>query len=395
MNNILDFIKEKKNCTGCSACLNICPVNCITMEYDEEGFLYPVYGENCIKCDKCKRVCPILNEKNEEKVKIKQIAMAAVTKSVETWKKSSSGGAFTEICNAYGDDNTIVFGATFDNLKVKHSYVIGVKNIDVFRKSKYIQSDLGNSFKKVYEFLKQDKKVIFSGTPCQISGLRSYLGKNYENLLCIDLICHGVGSQKVFDKIIKFDENKYGYKIKKYTFRYKKVFMGNFSEYSSEYIFEDNKSKVVNYDNYNKLFLSQLCLRNCCQDNCKFRTSNRLSDITIADFKNKIGVFPNLKDYKNYSTIVINSKKGLILLKDLKKSMDIIECDLDIIKKNNPLFYRYTNSNKDRDKFFYDFKNGVSMDILIDKYCKSEKIKFPILRRLIPYKLKYIILKKF
>lgn len=386
---MLEFVKEKKNCTGCSACLNICPIGCISMKEDEEGFLYPTADDRCIHCNKCKDICPIFNKKTERVPSVKQYSAAAVTKNNSVWKESASGGAFTEICNTYGDQNTVVFGATFDGLKVIHSYVVGIENIGIFRKSKYVQSDLGGIFSKAEEFLKQGKKVIFSGTPCQIAGLRCYLKGEYDNLLCIDLICHGVGSPKVFMKSLEYLSQKYNNKIKKYTFRYKKVIMGNYREYVSNYSFENNKTKTVEIDEYNQLFLSQLCLRKSCQSNCKFRTSNRMGDITIADFKNKSKVFPNRRDYKNYSTIVVNSGKGNIIFSKLAERMDIFPCDLEDIKKYNPLFCSTTYDNLLRDKFFQDFAEDMEIKYLLKKYVPiKNKRRLSLLKDLIPYRVR-------
>ncbi len=201
---MLYFLDAKKDCTGCSACKNICPVNCISMIEDEEGFNYPVADDRCISCAKCELICPIKNKKNISDMEIKQYAAAAITKNPEVWAASSSGGAFTEICNAYGDSETIIFGARVDGLKVIHDHVVGVENIGMFRKSKYVQSSVTHHFTKAKEFLELDKRVIFTGTPCQIAGLRAYLNKEYVNLLCVDLICHGVGSPKVFQSSIEY-----------------------------------------------------------------------------------------------------------------------------------------------------------------------------------------------
>jgi coenzyme F420-reducing hydrogenase beta subunit len=391
---MLEFINEKKSCTGCTACFNVCPIDCISMAKDEEGFLYPIADDRCIHCNKCKEVCPMFNNKTERQPDIEQYSAAAVSKDINVWEESASGGAFTEICKTFGDENTIVFGATFEGLKVVHSYVVGVENIGIFRKSKYVESDLGDSFSKAETFLKQGKKVIFSGTPCQIAGLRNYLGKEYEDLLCVDLICHGVGSPKVFGEALKSLNEKYGSKIIKYTFRYKKVRMGNCREYLSYYIFEDDKTDYAEMDQYNQLFLSQLCLRSSCQSNCKYRTSNRMGDLTIADFKNKSRVFPKVKDYKNYSTIVVNSKKGDIIFSKLDERMDIIYCDLEDIKRYNPLFYRTTYDNLLRDQFFEDFVKGMGIEELIEKYIPNKnRRRWGLLKDLIPYRCKQWLFK--
>ncbi|MGE4588695.1 MAG: Coenzyme F420 hydrogenase/dehydrogenase, beta subunit C-terminal domain [Acidaminococcaceae bacterium] len=391
---MLNFIKEKKNCTGCAACYNICPIGCISMLEDEEGFLYPSADERCIHCNKCITVCPIFNNKIEKKLEIEQYGVAAISNDNSVWNASSSGGAFSEICNVFGDNDTVIFGAAFEELKVKHLWVTGVENIDIFRKSKYVQSDLSNNFKQAEDFLRQGRKVIFSGTPCQIAGLKSYLKQEYDNLLCIDLICHGVGSPKVFKASLSYMETRYNAKITKYTFRYKKVKFGNFREYMSQYVFDDYKEFLVDKDVYNQLFLAQLCLRPSCQSNCYFRTVNRISDITIADFKNKIKIFPRLNDFRNYSTIIVNSEKGDAVLKKLYTKMSILPCRLTDIIAYNPLFCKNTVDNKMRNLFFTDFIAGLEINFLIKKYLgRVKEDKFVFLKSLIPYRFKFLALK--
>lgn len=383
------FLKDKKDCTACTACMNVCPVDCISMIQDEEGFEYPVADERCIHCKKCERVCPIKNNKIESKIEINQYAAAAVTHNKKLWEASTSGGAFTEICNAFGDNETVVFGAKFNSLKVVHDYVVGVDNIHVFRKSKYVQSSLSCNFNKAKEFLETGNRVIFSGTPCQIAGLKSFLNKEYDNLLCIDLICHGVGSPKVFQSVIELYEEKYGRKIVEYSFRNRRIKLGNVKIYVSKHRLDNNKTYYVEKDIYNQFFLSQLCLRPSCGSNCKFRSPNRLGDITIADFKNKNGVFPKLKDYKNYSTIVVNSEKGDTVFNELQNKMNILSCEIEDIKKYNPLFYKYTNDNPRRDEFFKDYSNGLKIGLLINKYSSNQKpSNKQLIKDLIPYRFK-------
>lgn len=365
---MLYFLKEKKDCTGCSACLNICPIHCIKMVQDEEGFNYPIATNECINCKKCELVCPIKSNFTELKPEIDQISLAAISNNHDVWEKSSSGGAFTEICNAFGDDKTIVFGAKFKNFDVVHSYVQGVNHIDPFRKSKYVQSNIGTSFNDAKKFLENGEKVIFSGTPCQIAGLKSFLKRDYKNLLTIDLICHGVGSPAVFKKATAYISKKYKSPIQEYSFREKKIFRKSIRLHISKYNFYNKKNILVERDEYNRLFLNQLCLRPSCGENCKFRTINRMGDITIADFKNLKKVFPQVKDNRNYSTIIINTLKGEKIYDKLNERMNTLPCDIEYVKKYNPLLYKTTQGNPLRDSFFQDFVNGIDFEYLIRKY---------------------------
>ena len=392
---MLSFIKDKKNCTGCTACMAVCPIDCIKMIPDDEGFLYPSINHHCIECGKCERVCPIASERTQRFSDIDQHAYAGISKDEHVWINSSSGGAFTEICNSFGDEATIIFGSKLREKAVEHSYVVGVENISEFRRSKYVQSYLGMCFREVETFLKQGEKVVFAGTPCQVAGLRSYLKKDYEQLLCIDLICHGVGSPRVFQEYLNYRSMQRGVDIKSYSFRHKRSFMGNIKLYVSRIEYVDGKIEYINKDDYNRLFLSQLCLRKSCGPNCRFRNRNRMGDITLADFKNKHRVFPWLYDYRNYSTIIVNSRIGENIIPRLKERMDLLPCGIDAIGKYNPLFCRTTEGNPLRDDFFSDFKSGVPFAELIEKYLPNKSFRHVHIKESIPYNMRLFIIRVF
>ncbi len=380
---MLDFIRQE-DCTGCGACSNICPVHCIDMVKGNGGFLYPTANETCIKCNKCRQVCPVYSHFTEKKPEVLQKAYAAVSQDYNVWKESSSGGAFSEICRAFGTCDTVIFGAEFQGLDVVHSYSIGAEQISKFRHSKYVQSEIGDTYKEAEEFLKQVKKVIFSGTPCQIAGLRSYLKRDYENLLCIDLICHGVGSPEIFRNMIQRDAKKHSSEVDAYTFRVKKIRFGNYEPYTSFIHLKNNKQMYIEKDAYNRLFLNQLVLRKSCGENCKFRNSNRMGDLTIGDFKNKNRLLPERsKDFRNYSTIVVNSNKGLKLMELLKSRMEVYSIHLDDLKQSNPLFFTTTQGNPMRDKFFEDYAAGNDIEKYIPKDSKKQ-----LLKKWIPFRLK-------
>lgn len=357
---MLYFTNEKKDCTGCSACYNSCPVKCITMQQDEEGFLYPVASKDCIHCGKCKSVCPIQNaDNNQNLASLPPKAYCALTKDKKVWKRSSSGGAFTEICKAFGDKNTIVCGAAWDGLTVHHICIEGVENIAPLCKSKYIASSLENVFEEINSFLQQNKRVVFCGTPCQVHGLKIFLGdklSSKDNILFIDLICHGTGSPGVFEECIKQLGKQLGMDISQYEFRAKRNVWE--TDYLAKASDEHNgKSKYVINDQYIQLFLNQNCLRPSCGQNCQYRCEQRQGDITIADFKGLKNVFSSLSGTKrNYSSVIVNTAKGEQVMTRIKDRMKVIECSVDDIKKYNPLFYRQTWFSKDRDNFFEDFK---------------------------------------
>lgn len=204
-------IEDKKECCGCSACVQRCPKQCIVMKEDEEGFLYPVVDkEVCIDCGLCEQVCPVLRQREErEPLEV----YAAFNKNEEVRMQSSSGGIFTALAEPIIKEGGVVFGARFnEDWEVVHDYVETVEGLSAFRGSKYVQSRIGCTFSQAEQFLKQGRKVLFSGTPCQIAGLKLFLRKEYENLLSVDFICHGVPSPGVWrqylNEFIVYQGNK-------------------------------------------------------------------------------------------------------------------------------------------------------------------------------------------
>lgn len=377
-------------CTGCGACFNICPVGAIEMKKDLYGFNYPyINTDKCIQCGKCERTCPSIEHKTGIADIDEQKAFIAVTKDKDVLFSSSSGGAFTEICRSFETDDLIIFGASFSMRGVEHSYVEKIEHLSRFRKSKYIQSNIKNMYQKAEEFLKEGKKVVFSGTPCQIAGLRNYLGCYYDNLVCIDLICHGVGSWDVFDECIKYAEKEYNSKILNYSFRAKKKYRGGASErHTSEYHIENGKSKLVEKDRYTQLFLEQLCLRECCGESCIYRTRDRQGDITISDFKNHKEIMkPSQYIQKEYSTVIANNVKGIQAINNLSKYMEMIPISMNDVLLDNPIYGSAGKSNIDSLAFWDDWLQ-IGAEKTIEKWTHKPQItlKEKVIR-LIPLKI--------
>lgn len=364
---MLDFNIQKENCTGCAACYSICPVQCISMQPDDEGFQYPIASDACIHCGLCEMVCPVVNPIVNDCFD-QQSCYAAITKNDEIWRKSASGGAFTEICNVFADGKALIVGAAWNNLDVNHICVQGVENIAPLRKSKYVASLINETYKSVKDELVKGGKVIFSGTPCQVAGLKKYLRKDYENLLTIDLICHGVGSPEVFKECMRLFAESKQEKVLSYEFRSKR------RQYEADHIscINTNKSTYLySLDRYNQLFLDQLCLRPSCGKNCKFRDIRRQGDITLADFKGLHNIFPQLvANCTNYSTITLNTPKAFSLKYKLMSRMNIFECNVNEIIKFNPLFAGHTWFSHNRDVFFNEFKVDKKKAIL--KWTKDD-----------------------
>ena len=360
---MLAFNPLKENCTGCGACYSVCPKKCISMTADEEGFLYPSASDACVQCGLCETVCPHLSPLTSHLSPLTskpsdlnpRMVYAAVSKDKEIWRRSASGGAFSEICLSWADQDTLIVGAAWDGLKVHHVGIIGTADLGALCKSKYVFSSIEDTFLQIKSHLKNGKKVIFCGTPCQVDGLRHYISPLTSHLLLIDLICHGAGSPTVFKTCMDMMGEKLGSEIQSYQFRAKR------EVYETDYIslLTTRQGKhYVTSDYYIQLFLSQNCLRPSCGKNCKYRNQNRTGDITLADFKGLLEVFPQMRGTKtNYSSIIINTPKGGEVIPALQRTMELIPATINDIKKYNPLFWRQTWFSEDRDRFFESFRS--------------------------------------
>lgn len=218
------LLLDKSTCTGCGACASICPNQCIEMIKDDFGYVYPemLGKDKCVSCGLCERVCPVVHPV-VLKDRVEALSFAVIHQEHEVWDRSASGGAFPAICKAWGNEETYVCGVKYSECGVaEHSIVKGVDWIKPFQKSKYVQSYTGKCFERIKEILNQGSKVLFSGTPCQVAGLRAYLQKEYDNLFCVDLICQGVGSPEVLSKYIRELSEQYCTEIIDFGFRYKR-----------------------------------------------------------------------------------------------------------------------------------------------------------------------------
>ncbi|MGI6519037.1 MAG: Coenzyme F420 hydrogenase/dehydrogenase, beta subunit C-terminal domain [Bacillota bacterium] len=364
---MLKFIDDKSKCTGCGACVSICPTNCISFAHDEEGFAYPEADLRCIDCCKCYDVCPMAQGNLYDMSSSEQFCVAARHLDHAVWEKSSSGGAFAAICSTYCDIGDVIFGARFDDLRVVHDYVCSPYEIEPFMRSKYVQSDLGDSYYEARHMLENGRKVLFSGTPCQVAGLRNFLGQDHKNLLSVDLICHGVGSPGVFRRYIQELGIEFGSKVTSFSFRNQRLKMGHFIDHIIEVEFESGMTIEDGLDLYNTGFIQCLFLRPSCGA-CKFATLDRVGDITIGDFKKRYDVLPQARGLENLSTIIVNSNKGKEVFDLLGQHMHIYPVSIeDIASTNNPL-RTVSRMSESRGKFFDDLAVGMPIRKALEKH---------------------------
>lgn len=381
-------IEEKDKCSGCYACASICPMDgCISMQKDEEGFCYPqINSAQCINCRACEKVCPMLSS-----IKIfgekKSVAFAAINNIDEIRKDSSSGGIFSILAAYVLEQGGVVFGAAFDDsFNVVHKYIENIEDLEGLRGSKYVQSQIGNTYNQAKEFLERDRLVYFSGTPCQIAGLVAYLKKPYSNLITQDLICHGVPSPMVWEKYIEYRQfQANGAKPQKIAFRAKDE---GWKRYSVKFLFENNTEyrNTLNKDPYMKVFLKDLCLRPSCY-NCSFKTKNRLSDITLADFWGIQEVFPEMDDDKGVSLIILHSDKGKEIFEAIRLNLSLKEVDVDLAISYNPAML-YSAKVPESRKIFMEQIYKKDFKFINKKYCQPKtKEKVKNMLRKIKYKL--------
>ena len=343
----------ENRCVGCYSCYNICPTKAIQMIKNEEGFAYPQIDEKkCISCGKCKIACPVIDKKKLEQ---KSVAYAIYNKDEKIRLDSSSGGIFTLIAEQILNKNGVVYGAAFDDdFNVRHMKITKKEELSKLRSSTYVQSTINTTYEECENDLKSGKIVLFTGTPCQINGLKSYLNNEYDNLYTHDVICHGVPSSKVWNKYIEYRklkdcENLNENKLVNINFRSKKDGWNLYSvkfEYEKS-IYEKNRLE----DFYMQTFLSDICLRKSCYY-CNFKGENRTADITLADFWGINRLNKSINDNKGISLIIINSKKGKEIFELIKDKGEYEEVNFNEAISFNSSYNKASKINKNRNEYF-------------------------------------------
>lgn len=354
----MDIFKNNNDCTGCYACLNVCPKSAINMSYDKNGFLYPKINQKlCIGCDLCKKVCPIMNIPRKEDSLQEYIAYA---KNYKTQLSSSSGGIFQNLAEYVLKNDGVVFGVGIDeNKTIKHMMVDNIDDLYRIVGTKYVQSEIGYTFSEVKELLNEGKFVLFSGTSCQIAGLKNFLKKDYANLITVDLICHGVPSPLVFKKYLNNISDNNLDNIQTIEFRKKD---SNNHKYMFTVNFKNGTKieEIYNENIYIKGFLNNLYIRPSCF-NCHFKDVYRCSDITLGDFWSAEDFYPEFYNIDGNSSVIIHTDKGHRIFDKIQNMTNYMSTDLKKITKWNDCFYK-------------SVKPSGAYEIFLEDYLKTERI---------------------
>ena len=361
-------MRNKKECCGCTACFHICPINCIVMKEDEEGFLYPnIDKAKCIHCNKCKEVCPNRNIENRN---TRTQTFVGYYKDDEVRKQSSSGGIFSAIAEWILQQKGVVFGAAFDeNFEVHHIAVETKEELIKLRGSKYVQSRLENTFLEAKEYLEKKRKVLFTGTACQIAGLKNYLSAEYENLYTVDVLCHGAPSPKIWRMYLDDKKEQYQASINKVEFRNKDDGWKNFSiniafSNMERFYTHHNKEKFM------RMFLDNLDLRPSCYS-CVFKEIPRISDVTIGDSWGVENYMPDMDDDKGTSVILVHSSNGEKIFREIRKKLIVSEVGLDVAVSPTADSRKSVTMHPNRNKYLEGVKRGENFDVLYEYVKKS------------------------
>ena len=371
----MPVLAKYEDCTGCGSCSDSCHNKAIKMvPRNGFGHLYPyVEKDKCIECGACEKSCPFV-EKTLEQIP-PQKCYAAWVKDIEENRKSTSGGMATLFAQRIIDLGGVVYGCANIGIEFKHVRVDNREALESLRGSKYVQSKIGNTYCQCKKDLQENRIVCFSGTPCQIEGLLNYLGDKFENLITIDLVCHGVPSPKVWSIYLADIEKKEKATIAGYSFRSKKT---GYHDFGTEILLSNGKSiythdKGVEKDFMHLAFFNELCSRPSCHD-CAFKTLERRSDFTLFDLWHMSDFNAKYEDDKGTSAVFIHSLKGYNIIRELAQKHTVVEIDYQKAMEldgNNIEFSMIPN--KRREEFFLDLDN-LSIDELKVKYFSNRRV---------------------
>ena len=373
-------IIDKKDCCGCSACAQTCPVGCITMKPDEEGFDYPAVDMTaCLDCGACDAVCPVLHAERKGETVLLSAAARANDEIVR--EQSSSGGLFSLLADSVLSKGGVVYGAAFmDDFSVAHMRIDDHENLAKLRGSKYLQSRTETTFQEIKEDLSAGRNVLFSGTACQVAALKRFLGEDPENLIAIDVLCHGVPSPAIWNAYLREREAIACANAKTISFRSKTY---GWKRFALRIDFQNGVFYEVPFqeDPYMQLFLRNAILRPSCHA-CRFKTAQRDSDLTLGDAWGVDKVFPDMDDDRGTSIVLVQSEKGARLLECIASELKLIGGDLDTLLPPTADSRKSVASHPKREEFFRSFQRNEPVATILKKtdLSFSQKVKRKVRR---------------
>lgn len=381
------------DCCGCKACGDVCPKNAITFTLDNEGFFYPNVNDDCVDCGLCSKVCPAKNEFYTNGAQI-QTFVGCLDKDKTRRDKGSSGGLFGLLASKLSLEGYDICGAAFDdNLQLKHCFANSEDEVGKQKKSKYLQSDCGGIYKQAKQKVKNGKKVMFVGTPCQCAALKRFLGELNSNVVFVDFACHGVPSQDLFDRCIRHYEQNNNCKVKSYSFRHKPKRYGAPQNFLL-YIQKGDKTLPVEGKYYQEPFYcgfqKYITLRPSCYQ-CKFARTERVSDITLADFWGVEEATEKWDRTAHPSLVILNNEKGKDLFEKVKPEIDFFETTKEKAVKQNGSLITPTKKTLGRDVFFEDMRN-LPFEEVVNKHLKVKRAWVKDLYYAIPFSIRKIML---
>lgn len=391
--NKIELFKNKSECCGCGACMNICPQNAISMKTDEYGYIYPIIKySKCVSCGGCLKVCPL---KKQDDLKECKETYAAALKEMERLKKSTSGGVFSSLAMNVLENKGEVFGAAYDEeLRVHHISITDEEQLPLLQGSKYVQSDTEYIFKKVKQVLNVGKKVLFCGTPCQVSGLKNYLRKDYGNLITVDLLCHGVPSYQMFKEslnYLKIDNQL----IKAISFRDKRCGWGTGGTICTE---RGNKNFNSLTSSYYYYYLRDSLNRESCY-HCRFAGPKRVGDITLGDYWHIESAHPKevskFEIREGISCVMLNTDKGIEAFNEIKPNLITVPSKASFVEERNIRMRMCENEPELRQELLdlYTQYGWAGVEEFWKKNGKEDRMILRI-KDMIPYRVKSWIKKK-
>ncbi len=386
-------LKDNLKCCGCVACVDACPLGAISMQLGSDGAVYPLVDTNkCVSCGKCHKVCPMSAISNKEKL-FEPKAYVAYLTDKEKRNQSASGGAFWGLVEGLKKQypDIIIVGAVWETpTTVSHKLCRGDETA-ALKKSKYVQSDASGIYRQVKESLNSGETVLFSGTPCQIAALKNFLGKDYNKLYTVDIICHGVPGKGILESYLAEIEKKYASKVKNVCFRYKKKNI--YGEIHSDYLrIELENGKVLcgnkKTDSYLRGFHRGLFYRESCYS-CPYANPSRNGDITLGDYWSIQKLFPELIDYTGVSSVLINTEKGQNLF-ECCEGLEVKETKVEFLLNHNSQLMHPSKLHSKRTVFFDKLENNTFSFAIAETVGKPQYLK-NFISGLVPRRLRKLL----